>query len=38
MMKNRSAAGIARNSLYGELIVYANAAMYSHLLGHPLTS
>ncbi|OEU15698.1 hypothetical protein FRACYDRAFT_143087, partial [Fragilariopsis cylindrus CCMP1102] len=38
MINSQSAEGMSRNSLYGELIVYANVAMYSHLLGHPFTA
>jgi len=38
MMNSQSAAGISRNSLYGEVMVYANAALYGHLLGHPFTA
>eukprot|EP00539_Tryblionella_compressa_P005252 CAMPEP_0178755054 /NCGR_PEP_ID=MMETSP0744-20121128/12502_1 /TAXON_ID=913974 /ORGANISM="Nitzschia punctata, Strain CCMP561" /LENGTH=268 /DNA_ID=CAMNT_0020409035 /DNA_START=406 /DNA_END=1212 /DNA_ORIENTATION=+ len=38
MVKSQSAAGISRNSLYGEAIVYANGAMYGFLLGHPFTA
>jgi len=38
MINSRTAAGISRNSLYGELMVYTNVAMYSHLLGHPITA
>ena len=38
MMKSQSAAGISRNSLYGEAIVYANGAMYGYLYGYPFTS
>mmetsp|Transcript_26418 Transcript_26418/g.62901 ORF Transcript_26418/g.62901 Transcript_26418/m.62901 type:complete len:293 (+) Transcript_26418:207-1085(+) len=38
MMKSQSAAGISRNSLYGEAIVYANGAMYGYLYDYPFTS
>lgn len=37
MMKSQSAAGISRNSLYGEVIVYANGVFYGFLEGHPFT-
>jgi mannose-P-dolichol utilization defect protein 1 len=38
MMNSQSAAGISRNSLYGEGIVYCNGAMYGFLEGHPFTA
>eukprot|EP00536_Pseudo-nitzschia_multiseries_P007973 jgi/Psemu1/256770/estExt_Genewise1Plus.C_1930037 len=38
MMKAQSAAGISRNSLYGEAVVYANSALYGFLSGHPFTA
>ena len=38
MIKSQSAAGISRNSLYGDSILYANCALYGLLSGHPLTS
>ncbi|VEU43604.1 unnamed protein product [Pseudo-nitzschia multistriata] len=38
MLKAQSAAGISRNSLYGEAIVYANCALYGFLSGHPFTA
>jgi len=38
MKKSQSAAGISRNSLYGELMVYSNCALYGFLSGHPFTA
>lgn len=38
MINAQSAAGISRNSLYGEAMVYANCAMYGFLSGHPFTA
>ncbi len=38
MMGSQSAAGISRNSLYGEALVYANSALYGLLSGHPFTA
>jgi mannose-P-dolichol utilization defect protein 1 len=38
MMNNKSAAGISRNSLYGEAIVYACGVFYGFLEGHPFTA
>jgi len=38
MMNSQSAAGISRNSLYGEAMVYANSAFYGFLSGHPFTA
>jgi mannose-P-dolichol utilization defect protein 1 len=38
MMKAQSAAGISRNSLYGEALVYTNCALYGFLSGHPFTA
>ena len=38
MLKSQSAAGISRNSLFGEALVYANAVLYGFLAGHPFTS
>lgn len=38
MMNSQSAAGISRNSLYGEAMVYSNCAMYGLLSGHPFTA
>lgn len=38
MMGSQSAAGISRNALYGEAMVYANCAMYGLLSGHPFTA
>jgi mannose-P-dolichol utilization defect 1 len=38
MMQSQSAAGISRNSLYGEAVVYANGAMYGYLYQYPFTS
>lgn len=38
MMSSQSAAGISRNALYGEAMVYANCAMYGLLSGHPFTA
>jgi mannose-P-dolichol utilization defect protein 1 len=38
MMNSQSAAGISRNSLYGEGIVYCNGALYGYLEGHPFTA
>jgi mannose-P-dolichol utilization defect protein 1 len=35
---SQSAAGISRGSLYGEVVVYANAAVYGFLEGHPFTA
>jgi mannose-P-dolichol utilization defect protein 1 len=38
MLTSKSAAGISRNSLYGEAIVYANGALYGYLFSYPFTS
>ena len=38
MLKSQSAAGISRNSLFGEALVYANGVLYGFLAGHPFTS
>jgi len=38
MINSQSAAGISRNSLYGEWMVYANCAVYGFLSGHPFTA
>ena len=38
MYNSQSAAGISRNSLYGESMVYANCALYGLLSGHPFTA
>lgn len=38
MQKSQSAAGISRNALYGETLVYANCALYGLLSGHPFTA
>ena len=38
MMKAKSAAGISRNSLYGEAVVYSCCALYGFLSGHPFTA
>lgn len=38
IMNSQSAAGISRGSLYGEVVVYANAAVYGFLEGHPFTA
>uniref|UniRef100_A0A7S0UFM2 Mannose-P-dolichol utilization defect 1 protein homolog n=1 Tax=Pseudo-nitzschia delicatissima TaxID=44447 RepID=A0A7S0UFM2_9STRA len=38
MVSAQSAAGISRNSLYGEALVYANSALYGLLSGHPFTA
>jgi mannose-P-dolichol utilization defect protein 1 len=38
MMKTQSAAGISRNSLYGEALVYGSCALYGFLSGHPFTA
>jgi len=38
MNNSQSAAGISRNSLYGESMVYANCALYGLLSGHPFTA
>lgn len=38
MINSQSAAGISRNSLYGESMVYANCALYGLLSGHPFTA
>jgi mannose-P-dolichol utilization defect protein 1 len=38
IMNSQSAAGISRGSLYGEAVVYANAAVYGFLEGHPFTA
>jgi len=38
MNNSQSAAGISRNSLYGESMVYANCALYGLLSSHPFTA
>jgi len=38
MINSQSAAGISRNSMYGESMVYANCALYGLLSGHPFTA
>uniref|UniRef100_A0A7R9WVS7 Solute carrier family 66 member 3 n=1 Tax=Craspedostauros australis TaxID=1486917 RepID=A0A7R9WVS7_9STRA len=38
VLNSKSAAGLSRNSLYGEVIVYANGAFYGFLEGHPFTA
>jgi mannose-P-dolichol utilization defect protein 1 len=38
IMNSQSAAGISRGSLYGEVVVYANATVYGFLEGNPFTT
>lgn len=38
MVRAQSASGISRNSLYGEMIVYANCTFYGILWNHPFTA
>ena len=38
MLKSESAAGFSRMGMYSETLVYANAASYAFLEGHPLTA
>ena len=38
MLTTSSSFGINRSSLFGELIMYSNGAIYSFLLGHPFTA
>lgn len=38
LVNTQSSAGISRNSIYGEGVMYANSTFYGFLLGHPFTA